>query len=204
VEMVELDYLKYERFSEPRKGDLLISEPFLPDPNFERTVILICEHNDEGSFGFVLNKPSMLRLEDVLEDSGAIDCPLYMGGPVQQDTLHFLHKYADDLEGSVKINEGIYWGGDFEQLKEKIRLGALVTSEPDKMAEDFRFFVGYSGWGPSQLEDELQDYSWIISRHEELSWLFSVKTEELWKNILKDMGGRYRVFANYPEDPRLN
>src|SRR5690606_16325723 len=89
----------------PEKGDLMISEPFLPDPNFERTVILVCEHNDQGSFGFVLNKPSLLKLQDVMEDIDGFDALIYIGGPVQQDTLHFLHRIGDRLEGGERSEE---------------------------------------------------------------------------------------------------
>ena len=104
-----MEFFKYKNKIAPEKGRLLISEPFLPDPNFERTVVLLCEHNDEGSFGFVLNKPSILRVKEVLEDVLSIDSIVYVGGPVQQDTLHFIHRNSA-VEKAVEIAPNVYWG----------------------------------------------------------------------------------------------
>src|ERR1700757_4931760 len=98
------------------KGSLLISEPYLGDPNFERTVILICENNDSGTVGFVLNKPSILTLDSVLFDIQDFKEMLYVGGPVSQDSLHFIYRNNQQVEDSVEIGENLYWGGNFEQL----------------------------------------------------------------------------------------
>lgn len=181
---------------EPQKGRLLISEPFLPDPNFERTVILICEHNEEGSFGFVLNKPSLLRMSDVLQESGSYSETLYVGGPVQQDTLHFIHR-SPQLEGGIEIADGIYWGGNFEAV-------AIMLQQDINISEEFRFFLGYSGWGAGQLKSELEQNSWIVSDKVTPQQIFDTEPEVLWKEVLKNMGGKYKMFSNYPIDPRLN
>lgn len=181
---------------EPQKGRLLISEPFLPDPNFERTVILLCEHNEQGSFGFVLNKPSLLRMSDVLDDTGSYSEVLYVGGPVQQDTLHFIHRSAE-LEGGLEIAKGIYWGGNFEAVSAMLKQDLIQS-------DDFRFFLGYSGWGAGQLQSELEQNSWIVSNKVTPEQIFETEPEILWKEILKNMGGKYKMFSNYPIDPRLN
>lgn len=181
----------------PGKGDLLISEPFLPDPNFERTVILICEHNEEGSFGFILNKPSVLKLHDVLEDIEDYDAMIHIGGPVQQDTLHFIHRIGNKLEGGEQINEGLKWGGNFEQLKIMIAQGQV----DDK---DIIFFLGYSGWGEGQLMNELKEKSWIVHKSVTPEQVFDKDPKNLWREVLKEMGGKYKMFSNYPTDPRLN
>lgn len=181
----------------PAKGDLLISEPFLPDPNFERSVILLCEHNENGSIGFVLNKPIEFQLADVLEEVNGFDKVLYRGGPVQEDTLHFIHRFGDSLEGSEEIGKGIYWGGNFEQLLSMINTRQL---NPD----DFLFFVGYSGWSHGQLEDELKEDSWIVHKHASAYDVFDSSPASLWRKVLNNMGGKYRMFSNYPIDPRLN
>src|SRR5215204_6333021 len=110
-----MDFFKYKNQLKPEKGRLLISEPFLPDPNFERTVVLLCEHNAEGSFGFVLNKPSAIKVNEVMEDFSNFDTVVFVGGPVQQDTLHFIHRNVN-IENAIDIAENIYWGGDFESL----------------------------------------------------------------------------------------
>ena len=129
-----MEYFNYDNKLTPRKGSLLLSEPFLPDPNFERTVVLLCEHNEEGSFGFVMNKPSLVTVEELMEDCDGMDAKVYVGGPVQQNTFHFLHKNAD-IEGSVEIMNGIYWGGDFEQMRELIQVHGATT-------RDYKFFIG--------------------------------------------------------------
>ncbi len=181
----------------PGKGDLLISEPYLPDPNFERSVILLCEHNEEGSFGFVLNQKSKLSLAEVIEDAPDAELPLFIGGPVQQDTLHFIHRSAKLSEESREIAEGVYWGGDFEQLLFLLDTGQIS-------ADEVRIFIGYSGWSPGQLVDELEAKSWIVNKNTRPEFIFDYSYDELWREILKNMGGRYRMFSNFPTDPRLN
>ncbi len=181
----------------PQKGDLLISEPFLADPNFMRTVIILCEHNDEGSIGFVLNKMSSLTLEDVVAEFKGVKQKVYIGGPVQQDTLHFIHRKGELIAESAKIAEGLYWGGNFDELTFLLR-DQLVNSQ------DFKFFIGYSGWAPGQLMDEIKVNSWIISRNVSIEQVFDTDATVLWKEVLKNLGGKYKVMSNYPVDPRLN
>jgi len=175
---------------------LLISEPFLPDPNFERTVVLLCEHNDDGSFGFVINKPSILKVNDVIEDIRVVEDIVFVGGPVQQDTLHFLHRNTP-VENAVKIQEGIFWGGTFESLMVELDTGRLKTS-------DIRFYLGYSGWGQGQLDKELEEDSWIVCDFVTDELLFDTEPAAIWKKALGSMGGRFSVYSNYPVDPRLN
>ena len=181
----------------PEKGDLLISEPFLPDPNFERSVILLCEHNDDGAFGFVLNKSTTLSLADVIDDGDDFDELLFMGGPVQQDTLHFIHRYGEMIEDCIEIGNGLYWGGSFDQLKMLIGTGVASPA-------DFRFFLGYSGWSSGQLMDEIKERSWIVYKGANADHIFNWDYEHLWREVLRTMGGRYKMFSNYPTDPRLN
>ena len=191
-----MDFFKYRNRIKPEKGRLLISEPFLPDPNFERTIILLCENNSEGSFGFVLNKPSLANVSDVMDDIKDFDVPAMVGGPVQQDTLHYLHR-VQGLEDSVEILEGIYWGGNFEKL--------LFMLETKQMAhKDIKFFLGYSGWSAGQLEVELEQDSWIVSDQAKEELIFDTAPESMWKKTLTIMGGRFSVYSNYPKDPRLN
>lgn len=191
-----MEFFKYRNKINPEKGRLLISEPFLPDPNFERTVVLLCEHNEEGSFGFVLNKPSILKINEVMEELAALDNLVFVGGPVQQDTLHFIHRNAT-LENAVEIVDNIYWGGAFENL-----MLLLETRQTDP--NDIRFFLGYSGWGPGQLEAELDQDSWIVCDYVTDELLFDTSPDVMWRKALENMGGRFSVYSNYPVDPRLN
>ncbi|OEK04476.1 YqgE/AlgH family protein [Roseivirga misakiensis] len=183
---------------DPEPGDFLISEPFLNDPNFERTVILICEHNEEGTFGLVMNKLSDLKLDDVLSDE--INAPAYLniGGPVEQNTLHFIHRLNQEkVEGAVELNDGLFWSGDFEQIK--FLLNSNLIDE-----NDIQFYLGYSGWEKGQLRKELDRQSWFIKKRATAEEVLDMESDMLWKSILEGMGGKYRVFSNYPVDPRLN
>jgi putative transcriptional regulator len=191
-----MEFFKYRNKIKPEKGRLLISEPFLPDPNFERTVVLLCEHNEEGSFGFVLNKPSILKLPEVMEDLTAFDNVVYVGGPVQQDTLHFIHR-NETLSHAVEIAAHVYWGGDFESL--------IVLHDTKQLStNDVRFFLGYSGWGPGQLDGELEQDSWIVCDYVTDQLLFETDPQLMWRKALENMGGRFSMYSNYPVDPRLN
>lgn len=191
-----MEFFRYKNQLKPEKGRLLISEPFLPDPNFERTVVLLCEHNEEGSFGFVVNKPSILKVNEVMEDIKKLEDIVYVGGPVQQDTLHFLHRNTT-LEGAVKVAHEVYWGGDFEGLISQVDMGIIES-------KDIRFYLGYSGWGPGQLEAELEEESWIVCDFATDELLFDTEPAMIWKKALDSMGGRFSIYSNYPVDPRMN
>lgn len=180
-----------------KKGQLLISEPFVGDENFERTVILICENNDQGTVGFILNKPTNLILEDVMEDMEGMKLPLFVGGPVEQNSLHFIYRnQLAGLEETNCIQGSLYWGGDFDQLRDMLDDGRAKEN-------DIRFFVGYSGWSPEQLKDEFTNKSWFIG---ELSAdeIFDTDPDDLWRSVLRKKGGKYKMYSNYPIDPRLN
>ena len=178
-------------------GQLLLSEPFMFDENFRRTVVFVCEHTeDNGTVGLILNKPINLRLNDVVEDFPPFKAKIFLGGPVGTDTLQFLHSLGDKIENSIKLTDSLYWGGNFEQLKQMIHNGEITDNE-------VRFFLGYSGWSPKQLEDELKDNSWIVtqatSKH-----IFNTPFDDLWRTTMKEMGGVYNTMAGYPENPALN
>jgi len=177
------------------KGKLLIAEPFLGDPNFERSVVLLCEHNAQGSFGLVLNQTTNLHLDDVIENVYG-ELPLYIGGPVEQNTLHFIHRLGHEIDDSVDIGNGIYWSGDFESVKTLINIGKISE-------KDIRLFIGYSGWSAGQLDGEMNRNSWIVSETD-AHFIFDTPADQFWRAILKRMGGEYKVLSNYPTDPRLN
>lgn len=189
--------MKNESKSNPKAGDFLISEPFLQDENFSRSVVLLCEHNEEGSFGLVFNKPSILRLGEIVEDLEFLDAEVYVGGPVEQNTLHFVYVGEKKLEGSIQIGEKLWWGGDFQELVEGLKLGVIPL-------ETIRFFLGYSGWAPDQLDEEMGENVWFVCQTEIDQSAFTDTPEQLWRNLLKNMGGEFKVIANYPSDPRLN
>jgi putative transcriptional regulator len=180
----------------PQKGRILISEPFLNDPNFKRTIILLGEHTEEGSVGFVLNKPTEYKLNDVVEDFPEFDAVVFYGGPVQLNTLQFIYKGENIIEGSMEIIPGLFWGGSFDILKTLIRSRSVNP-------EDFRFFLGYSGWGEGQIDDELEQKAWIVA-DTTIENIFSDEPDKLWREILKGMGKKFAILASFPENPSVN
>ncbi|MEO8664617.1 MAG: YqgE/AlgH family protein [Ignavibacteria bacterium] len=177
------------------KGKFLVSAPLLNDV-FKRSVILLTEHNEEGTVGFILNKPTEYKLHEVIEDFPEFDAKIFLGGPVQQDSLNFIHKANDILEGGHEIAEGIYWGGNFEILKILISSGSLDPS-------DFKFFLGYAGWSPDQLDNEVRQSSWY-SRESDIQDIFGSESSNLWAKVLKSMGKEYSIISTFPEDPSVN
>lgn len=178
------------------KGILLIANPFLKDPNFRRTVIFLCEHVDEGSFGFVLNKQLPQFLDEILPDLIDAKFKVYQGGPVQTDTLHFLHQYPDLISGGAEVAEGVYWGGNFESL--------LIHLKNNDLSEDkIRFFVGYSGWTEGQLDLEMKEESWLTVKPTR-KLIFETTPEDVWKDSLTHLGGNYKMMINFPLDPQFN
>lgn len=180
----------------PAKGRLLVSEPFLPDPYFRRTVVLLCDHNAEGSFGFVLNRRMDLTINELMEDFPPVHARVGIGGPVQSGELYFLHTLGERVPGSVEVVDGVSMGGDYEQLR------AILASDP-KLTKQVRFFVGYSGWGPDQLQKELNDRSWLVARASKHR-VMDQRTEAIWRDTLLGMGKAFAPLANFPEDPGLN
>ncbi len=185
-----------DSMEKPKSGSILLAEPFLGDPNFDRSVVFLTEHNDEGTVGYVLNRPLDLKIQALVSDFPDFDTPVFSGGPVEQENLYFLHSRPDIFDQCIKITETVYWGGDFELLKESLKLGRIAPNE-------IRFFLGYSGWGSDQLYSELAEKSWTVLPPDTLD-IFNTKSEELWRSAIKNLGGDYKLWANAPSDPLLN
>ena len=182
----------------PQIASLLLSEPFMLDPNFQRSVVLLCEHNNEdGTVGFVLNQPATILLSDVMSELPDAEFPLFFGGPVAQDSIHFIHKCYDKLNSGIGLGNGIYWGGNFESLKILIKNG-------DILPEEIKFFLGYSGWSVGQLDSELKENAWVISNHYHPDITLSNDGENLWKEAIVSLGPKYAHIANFPQNPMWN
>lgn len=177
-------------------GKLLIADPFLRDPNFMRSVVFICEHKEEGSFGFVLNRRYEQLLGELITGIETSNFPVYYGGPVQIDTIHYLHMRPDIIVGGVEVTDGIFWGGDFETIVDLLKSNQLSEQE-------IRFFIGYSGWEEGQLDEEMKLKSWITGDGTR-NIIFPAIVENTWKDALKQLGGEYIQMINYPIDPQLN
>ncbi len=182
--------------NEARQGRFLVAEPTLLDQSFNRTVVMLTEHNDDGSVGFVLNKPMELKLHELVPDLPMGNFPIFFGGPVQNDRIFYIHSLGDHLPGSIAVANGVFWGGDFEMLKMMIRNGEVELNS-------IRFFMGYSGWGSNQLIEELDEKSWVVLEQGTLDPLVDAP-ETLWKKILLNLGNDYKIWANAPKDPMLN
>lgn len=181
---------------QPQKGRLLIAEPsILNDNSFNRSIILLTEHNYSSSIGFILNKPLTYKVKDLVPE---IDCSftVYQGGPVEQDNLYFVHKIPELIPESIEVDNGIYWGGNFDSLKDLLNNQKLKTNQ-------IRFFLGYSGWDSNQLEEEIKSNSWFISENDYPN-VFAIDNNSIWKNKLLQKGGKYKIWANAPSDIQLN
>lgn len=196
--MLKDDFFKdidYNRLP-PEPGRLLISEPFLYDSFFKRTVVLLVEHNEEGSVGFILNKPIDIKLNDLVEPFPDFNATVHFGGPVMEDNLFFIHTVGEELENSKEVMDGLWWGGSFDQLRFMVENNLVLPNQ-------IRFFVGYSGWGEHQLQDELKQLSWIVA-DTHTKQVMSGNSEDFWNRKLKAMGNKFAAMANFPEDPSLN
>ena len=181
----------------PKKGKLLIAEPALTgDVSFNRSVVLLAEHNDEGSVGFILNKPLDYHISDLITEIN-VPFKVFNGGPVEQDNLYFIHKVPHLINNSVEISDGIYWGGDFDMTIELINQGVITE-------KDIRFFLGYSGWASLQLDQELLSKSWIVVPNQYESDIIQKSTKAFWKEHMLELGGDYLLWSNAPENPSLN
>lgn len=198
-----MDYFDISNQEEPKMGDILISNPMMGDPHFERSIIYLCEHSEEGSLGYVLNKPAKVTLNEVVEGFNDVEIPLYIGGPVEQNTLHFLYRSNNELpitkplDGGKLITEDIYMGGDFGEL---LNIYSMYAFNED----DIKFFIGYSGWSQGQLIKEIEENSWIVVKEPHTKNIFYNSNRIHWKDMMAELGGKYKMMSNYPVDPRLN
>ncbi|MEN8765712.1 MAG: YqgE/AlgH family protein [Wenyingzhuangia sp.] len=180
----------------PSKGRLLIAEPsIIGDLSFNRSIILLTEHNQFNSIGFIMNKPLGYKLSDLIPE---IECDfkIYQGGPVEQDNLYFIHKIPELLNNSIQVTKDIYWGGDFSELTQLLNKGMINN-------EDIRFFLGYSGWGKDQLNHEWEKESWLVQENNYQN-IFNTQNRNLWKESMLEFGTKYQIWANAPSDPKLN
>ncbi len=193
---INYDFFEVNNILLPQKGRILISEPFLMDNYFKRSIILITEYSGEGTVGFVLNKPVNMKVHEMISDFPAINANISLGGPVQTNTLHYVHTLGDIIPNSIRVVENVYWGGEFEVVKKLVESGNLSN-------DNIRFFLGYSGWQSNQLEDELSENAWVVA---------DISPEDImrpmnkfnWNKTLNKMGKKYQMWANFPENPQMN
>ena len=181
----------------PKKGRILISDPFEGDDFFERSVVYLCEHSEEGSFGFVLNNLVELNLQELNAAFPALDISLSTGGPVETESLFFLHTLGDKMNLSTKISEGLFIGGDFHQLYQTITQEHITNNQ-------IRFFIGYSGWSAGQLEEEIAQNSWVVADIKNPEEIMQIHQPDAWKYFMQKLGNKYKIMTDFPINPNDN
>jgi len=193
---LNIDFFHIVNNKEAKGGNVLISEPFLSDNYFRRSVVYLTEHKKEGSLGFVLNKAVNIKISEVISDFPDVDFPISVGGPVSTNTVHYLHTKGDDIPDSVHVKDGIFWGGDFDVVKEMVHAGVLSKT-------DIRFFLGYAGWSEDQLDGELDMNAWLVGEIPS-KMVMEGMGPDFWTKMLSGFEAKYKAWANFPEDPGLN
>jgi putative transcriptional regulator len=178
------------------EGKLLIAHPLLNDGFFNRSVIYVTNHNDEGSFGFSLNFKTEYKLRDIRPHVKNGNFPIFDGGPVGKDQLFFLHTLGNNISDSCHIKDNIYFGGDINELLHLIEHNKIKQSQ-------VRFFSGYSGWGADQMEREIKTKSWLVNDHE-TDDLLLINYSDLWRQKLEEINENYGIFADIGFDPSMN
>lgn len=182
----------------PGKGHILISEPFLHDAYFQRSVVLLVEHDNKGSMGFVLNKKLEVTLNKIVPELENLPTiPVYLGGPVSSNRLYFIHSLGNIIvPESEEFSKNLFVGGDFDALKQYILTGHDIEGK-------VKFFLGYSGWTENQLANEIEHDSWVVGESC-CNNILMAEDESFWKSSLSGLGGKYKTWSKYPKDPYLN
>jgi putative transcriptional regulator len=193
--LLDLDIFKIESTLQPKQGRVLVAEPFLPGDYFSRSTVLLVQCSDDGDVGFILNKPTDLEVKQLFKGFPDFDANAYLGGPVSNDKLFFLHTLGEKISDSLPVSGNLYWSGNFENLVSLIRAGLVEE-------EEVRFFLGYSGWSAGQLDAEIADHSWVVVDPSVETILAS--DENFWNESIKTLGGNALLWQNFPENPELN
>jgi putative transcriptional regulator len=193
--MKKLDF-SFKNNEPTNKGSILISDPFSDDAYFGRSVVLICEHNDEGTFGFVLNNYIDVDLHQLDDNFPNINARISFGGPVSKENLYYIHSFSD-ITNTLEIREGLYYGGDFDEITDRIK----DAKNPNK---EIRFFMGYSGWSPGQLDEEIKNESWITANNISTEKILDTNLDDLWRICLEKQGQRFQLMTKFPRNPMDN
>ncbi len=194
--MTVIDF-DFANTNQPEPGRVLVSEPFLNDTFFTRSVVYLCDYSPEGSFGFVLNNFMDVDIRELIPDFPDVDVRVSIGGPVDKSNLFYIHCLGDEIPNSQKIAGDLFIGGTFDSVKE-------ILKQNKSNAKFFRFFIGYSGWDKGQLESELKEKSWVVLKNFSDDQILNDTKDNLWKDLMAKMGGKFQVMANFPKNPSDN
>lgn len=181
----------------PQKGRILISDPFQSDEYFQRSVVYLCEHSNQGTFGFVLNNLVDINLNQMHPSFPNIAIEMSIGGPVETESMYFIHTLGNELKQSILVDKNICMGGDFRQLYSFITLEHI-------QANQIKFFLGYSGWSPGQLEEEINRNAWVVAEIEDSFDVMNNQSADAWNQFMKKMGQKFNIMTNFPLDPNDN
>jgi len=181
------------------RGSFLIANPVLPDPNFSRTVVLMCNHDEQGSFGLVVNRKADLDATEILQSinfPGSAEYELYVGGPVSPAQMFYLYRSTKEIMGADHVCEDIFVGMRLDMLSEVVE----SVNDPKR---DIRFYVGYSGWGAGQLAGEMERKSWLTCDAKS-EFVFHEDESKIWAGAVKSLGEEYEYLLNAPVNPQWN
>ena len=182
---------------EPKQGNILISEPLMNDFHFGRSVVLLIDHEEsEGTFGVIINKTLNASVSQIVDIFPDFEAAVYLGGPVADNQLFFIHTLGDLIPDASPIIDGLYWGGDAETLRTLISTGIANESNT-------RFYLGYAGWDSGQLVDELVRNSWLIGSIT-AEQLFSIPEEVMWQTFVNQLGSHYAMWGRFPKNAEDN
>ncbi len=181
----------------PQKGRILIADPFAGDAYFERSVVYLCEHSKSGSFGFVLNNLIEIDLQELNELFPSIQVKLSTGGPVELESMFFIHTLGETLHESIAIGNNLWIGGDFNQLYSFVKKEHLENHQ-------IRFFLGYSGWSAGQLTREIEENAWVVAEVDSSDEIMHIGEEDQWKYFMRKLGDKYKMMTDFPIKPTDN
>jgi len=187
----------FENDTDIQPGAILVSEPFMNDDYFSRSVVFLCDHSEDGSYGFVLNKYITNKISEVIDGFPDVKTKISLGGPVDTSNLFYIHSLGDEIPNSLPAANDMFIGGDFEAVK------ALLTDFPEK-AKQIRFFIGYSGWTDNQLQGEIDEKSWIALTKVSQKMILDTSKKDIWKKMLEQLGGKFEVMSKFPKNPSDN
>lgn len=186
-----MDLFRINNTLKPKSGRIIFSEPLSHDYFFGRSVVLLAEHNESGTVGFIINKESEIKIGKIITGMEKYNIPVYIGGPVATNTLHFIH-IDRRINNSLEIGDNLYWGGDLKDALSLIESGKLYPG-------GIKFFIGYSGWSPDQLNQEISKDYWVVSTLPATE-IFSAETKKVWKNAVLSSGEKYSYWLNVPKN----
>lgn len=189
--------LSFRNRRKARKGRVLIADPFTDDDYFGRAVVYLCDHNSEGTFGFVLNNFLDIDLNEIAKNFPDISTNISIGGPVKTEHIFFLHTVGSQIKESVEVDDGIFIGGDYDDLKQQIDDKRIDSTQ-------VRFFLGYSGWSSGQLQEEIDNNSWIVAPVINPGEIMDASVTDIWSKYMRREGKKFDILSRSPVDFNAN